>query len=194
MVPGQTLKALGNSVCFLPSLFFLLMSVAWPDKLFLPFCGSLSASINFGDQAVLEALPCSLSLALVTNSKRPLGFMAWCPCNCYWNSPWMDLWQWTHLIADLSRAFLQTESFLSKDIRKSFCKGKAILTGDFKFGKNTTIWVFLLASNFKHFIGPLLTNTIFGQGSVYVGTKRMYHKQFVCFWACAYVCMSLYML
>lgn len=31
------------------------MLVGWPDKPFLPFCGGLSASINFGDQAVLEA-------------------------------------------------------------------------------------------------------------------------------------------
>lgn len=89
---------------------------------------------------------------------------------------------------------MQTGSFLSEDIRKPFCKGKVILTGDFRFRKNTTVRVFLLASNFKHFIGQLLTNTVFGPGPVYVGTKCMYHKQFVCFWACVYVCMSLYML
>ena len=84
--------------------------------------------------------------------------------------------------------------FLSEDIRKPFCRGKAMLTGDFTFRKNTTVWVFLLASNFKHFTGQLLTDTVFGQGPVYVGTKCMYHKQFVCFWACVYVCVSLYML
>lgn len=36
-------------------------------------------------------------------------------------------------------------SFLSEDIRKPFCKGKAILTGDFTFRKNTTVWVFFFS-------------------------------------------------
>jgi hypothetical protein len=74
---------------------------------------------------------------------------------------------------------------LSEDIRKPFCKGKA-LSGDFELGKNTTVWVFLLASNFKCYIGPLLTYSVFGQNPIYFGTKCMYHKQFVYFWACVY--------
>lgn len=87
---------------------------------------------------------------------------------------------------------MQTGSFLREDIRKPFCKGKAILTGDFKFRKNTTVGLFLLASNFKHFIGQLLTNTVFGPGPVYVGTKCMYHKQFVFLGMCICVYESVY--
>jgi hypothetical protein len=69
------------------------LGVPWLAQQTAPSFSGASAFINFADQAVPEVphLFFPLSLALVTNPKQPLGFMAWWSRNCYWNLPWMDL-------------------------------------------------------------------------------------------------------